>query len=224
MSTIGRGITILAVAFSACSTFQADLSPERLVLGKTNTAQVMGYFGEPRGIDTLTGPTVPTPTSLFTYGVTQTRPPEMFRYVWQVSQRNLILEFRNDTLHGYLYSNSFDSHSTDFDKHLRRRIPIGQATTTDVLSVLGEPSGKVLLPTSLFDHPMLEHLRHLMPTNAREGWCYYYNFDYYKAGVRKRFEFYKFLVVYFNANGTVVDKFYGESDKVEPKGTQIFVQ
>ena len=224
MSHTGRSLFVLMLTLAGCSTFQTNLAPEGLVPGKTTSGWVMEHYGEPRGIDTITGPTVPKRTSLFRYGVRQTQPPEMFRNIWQVFQKNLILEFLNDTLHGYLYNSSFNNHPTDFDKHLRRKILIGRGTKADVLSLLGEPVGKVLMPTSLFDHPMLAPLRHIMPTNAREGWCYYYDYSYFKAGIRRRFEYYKFLVIYFDDAGTVVDKFYGESDKTEPKGTQIFVQ
>lgn len=223
MSHTGKSFFVLMLAIAGCSTLQSDLTPEGLVPGRTSSAWVMERYGEPRGIDTITGPGVPRLTSLFRYGVRQTQPPEMFRNIWQVFQRNLFLEFLNDTLHGYLFNNSFNNHPTDFDKHLRRKILIGRSTKTDVLSVLGEPVGKVLMPTSLFDHPMLAPLRHIMPANALEGWCYYYDYSYFKAGVRRRFEYYKFLVVYFDSAGSVVDKFYGESDKTPPKGTQIFV-
>ena len=128
----------------------------------------------------------------------------------------------NDKLHGYLYNNSVDRRSTNFRDHLRGKILIGQATKATVSTLLGEPAGKVLLPTTLFNHEMFGHLAHVVPTIANEGWCYHYDYFYYRAGTRKRFEYYKSLVVYFNSAGVVVDKFYGESDKTEPRTTRIF--
>ena len=223
MSHAERILAVLMLAFAGCSTFQSDLNPQRLEVGRTSREQVVNDYGNPAGIDTITGPGIPAVTSLFQYGFTHPKRPEMFRGIWQVPQSNLVIEILNDTLHGYLYNKSGETSPTAFNKHLRWKIAIGRTTKTDVLALLGEPSGKILLPTSLLDHPALKHLRHVIPTNAREAWCYYYDYPYFKAGVRRSFEYYRFLAVYFNGKGIVTDKFFGESDRTEPAVTRTFV-
>jgi len=213
---------MLALACAGCSTLRPDLSPDRLALGTTTKAEVLQSFGLPGGMDTISGPEIPVLTTLFRYGVTKGRAPEVFRGAWEIPQRNLFLEFVNDTLHGFLYNNSADKHTTNFDKHLRWKIPIGLATRENVLALLGEPSGKMLMPTGLLGDPGLTLLRHEMPARATDVWCFYYGYPYFKEGVRKRLEFYRFLAVYFDARGVVVDKYFTESDKTEPSAVPIY--
>jgi hypothetical protein len=183
---------------------------------------VQYYFGEPDGIDTVSAPGKHVLMCSYLFTDPRAKPPEQFRGVWQVPQNNLVMEFVNDSLYGYVYNNSRARSSTNFGKELRRKIMIGRANKSTVHGVLGEPAGKIMLPTTLFGHPLLQHLAHSVPQNASEAWCYYYDYSYYRAGSRRRFEYYKFLAVYFNTAGAVVDKFFTESEKTEPRITRIY--
>lgn len=221
-STMPTSLLLLLLGLAGCSSFGPDGTSNRYMPGRTSREQVTDFFGEPNEIDT--GSVAGDKKLIYRYRFAdaQPKPPELFRGVWQVPQKNLVMEFVNDTLHGYLFNNSMDHSSTNFNKGLRGRILIGRADKSVVHDLLGEPAGKIILPTSLFGHPFLKNLAHVVPLHASEVWCYYYDYLYFRAGTRRRFEYYRFLAVYFNTDGLVVDKFYNESDRVEPRITRIY--
>jgi hypothetical protein len=210
--------------FASCSTFEPDFTSHQFDLGQVSRVQASEFFGTPDGIDTVSGQGTRVLMYSYRFANTQPKPPELFRGVWHVPQKNLVLEFVNDTLHGYIYNNSGQESSTTFKSELRGEIVIGQARQSTVRELLGEPAGKFALPTALFDHPMLKHLGHVVPANAVEAWCYYYDYFYFRSGKRRRFEYYKFLAVYFDSNGRAIDKFYRESDRTEPRMMKVYGQ
>jgi outer membrane protein assembly factor BamE (lipoprotein component of BamABCDE complex) len=223
-STIPTGLLLLLLGFVGCSSFAPDVASDRYMVGKTSREQVSDFFGEPNKIDTVS--VAGTNVLMYFYRFTnpQPKPPELYRGVSQVPQKNLVLEFVNDTLHGYIYNSAGQKPSTTFKSEHRGEIVIGQAHQSTVRDLLGEPAGKFVLPTLLFDHPTLKHLGHVVPTNAAEAWCYYYDYFYFRSGKRRRFEYYKLLAVYFDSNGRAIDKFYRESDRTEPRMMKVYGQ
>jgi len=213
---------LILLSLTGCSTFDFDFKDEQFALGRASREQVEQHFGGSGMIDTASVGDVSATRYAYKFKDTPQDLPAQIHGAWQAPRKELVVEFVNDTLNGYLYNNSVDQSSTNFRHHLRGKILIGRAKKAMVDSLLGEPAGKVLLPTTILGQKLLDHLTHVLPTNAHEGWCYYYDYFYYRAGQRKRFEYYKFLVVYFDSSGVVIDKFYRESDKTEPKTTSVF--
>lgn len=213
---------VVFLGLAGCSTSSLDVGEDTLALGHTSREQVAQHFGEPSTVDTVLVEGVNTTRCAYIFKDSPQDPPEPMRGFWQAPRKELVFEFRHDTLNGYLYNNSLDGSSTNFKHQLRGKILIGRANKAMVDTLLGEPAGKVRLPTTILDHELLGHLAHIVPTSAYEGWCYYYDYFYFRAGLRKRFEYYKFLVVYFDASGIVIDKFYRESHKAEPRTTRVF--
>jgi hypothetical protein len=215
-------VTLFLIGFASCSTFEPNFTTDHFVLGQASKTQLRDFLGEPDRIDTSSVQGMHTLIYSYRFTNPKSKPPELFRGVWKVPQKNLVLEFVKDSLRGYLYNNSLEHSSTDFNKGLRGRISIGRADKSTVQNLLGEPAGKIMLPTSLFSFPLLTNLTHVVPLNASEVWCYYYGYPYYRAGTRRQFEYYKFFTVYFNPAGVIVDKFYRESDRTEPRITRIY--
>jgi outer membrane protein assembly factor BamE (lipoprotein component of BamABCDE complex) len=213
---------VVLLGLAGCSTSDLTVDDDTLAPGHTLREQVEQHFGEPRTRDTASAEGVNATRCAYIFKDSPQDPPEPLRGFWQAPRKELVFEFTHDTLNGYLYNNSVDRNSTDFKHQLRGKILIGRANKAMVDTLLGEPAGKVRLPTSIFDHELLGHLAHIVPTSAYEAWYYYYDYFYFRAGMRKRFEYYKFLVVYFDASGVVVDKFYSESHKAEPRTTRVF--
>jgi hypothetical protein len=213
---------VFLAGFASCSTFEPDFTSHQFDVGQVTSVQASEFLGMPDRIDTVSGQGTLVFLHMYRFANSQPKPPEPYRGVSQVPQKNLVLEFVNDTLHGYIYNNSMEHPFTSFDQRLRGKILIGHANKSVVRDLLGEPAGKIMLPTLLFGHPLLKNIAHIIPQNAHELWCYYYDYFYFRAGTKRRLEYYKFFAVYFDSAGVVNDKFYSESDKIEPRITRIF--
>ena len=63
--------------------------------------------------------------------------------------RKLYLEFKDGILNGYHYMSGFKNDKTEFDPAKINKIKINQSTQSDVLTLLNEPTGKAICPTTL---------------------------------------------------------------------------
>ena len=136
------------------------------------------------------------------------------RTLW-VKRKNLVIEFVNDTVNGYIFNNSIDQNSTDFNERLRDSIIEGTSNKASVRSLFGEPSGIIMLPTTLLSYPPMKEFHLTPPAKPRETWSYYYSLTTYLEFFGHTNE-YKLLLVYFNSDGIVTNVF----QTVYPKTSQ----
>jgi len=80
--------------------------------------------------------------------------------------RQLSLEFRDGVLNAFNYLSSFDEDKTTADTQKMESVKKGVSTKTDVLAILGAPSGKVKCPTQMTDF-----VKYAKPGVA-EMWCW----------------------------------------------------
>jgi len=67
-----------------------------------------------------------------------------------LSYRTLSLEFKDGILNAYDYLSTFNQDRTKVSFNEIEKIKIAQSTKSDVLNILGEPTGKALCPTTLY--------------------------------------------------------------------------
>ncbi len=106
--------------------------------------------------------------------------------------RNLLLEFKQEHLNGYIYASSIKNDKTRIDISKVDKIQVGTSTKNDVLTLLGRPYGKAHCPTQLNDFKD-------GCGRAKEVWGWMM-FDVGKVIYNK-----KFAMVMFDENGKVID-------------------
>lgn len=119
----------------------ADFSrsdPETFALGKTTEKEIRERFGEPSSQSTA---------QVRDNVVTILRYTHVEPRTTVVHGRTMVYSFHQDKLVGFDYSSSFESDKTDFDESLPARIKRGQTTLSEVLALLGKPTGQFIYPS-----------------------------------------------------------------------------
>jgi hypothetical protein len=162
---------------------------DSLRLGQTTWAQVEERYGKPykESVYTLDG--IDIVTEIYAYGSLSAS-----RHRAKINSagaaRKLEFKFHNNILVGYVYSSSWAEDHTDFDETKSAKIVKGLSRKTDVMQLLGKPSGYYI-------YPMIE---------PRSGDAAVYYYTETRAGVAQQAQtLSKLLVVTFADNGLVSD-------------------
>jgi hypothetical protein len=219
---------VMAVALSliviSCATIAPQFSSIRCIPGVTTRADMTRSLGTPTTIENAIDSAGKSVIEEYVLENDKQRPPEVFRGAWKIARRGVYLEYDGDTLRASLTNNSTDRLPTAFPAGLRADLKLRRSGQSDALRLFGEPTGRAILPTRLFRATSLIHLDHVAPEKAVEAWYYYYDYFYFKPRLLERFHYFRFLTLYFDGAGNLIDKFYAESDPQEPPLTRIFVQ
>jgi hypothetical protein len=137
---------VLATIVCACATHDFNASKVvTLELGKSRSSGYTDRFGDPRAKRVVTTTDGKFETAAY----------------WQVVHnfsgdclRILKLEFRNDLFNAYVSGSSCDEDRTSVDLRAAETLKsrIDTLSATDILRILGKPSGKALCPSKLGDY------------------------------------------------------------------------
>lgn len=153
---------LVALAAVGCTSGRDFTRPaaDSLSLGTVTRADILAAYGRPdrqltrvvaapaadNGSSSAQAPAMGALTSLFysyeePLGVAWAGPPP--------HQKLLKFDFANDRLFSYSYLSNFERDSSDFDEAKMAALANGVTTKGDVLSLLGEPSGRAVFPALL---------------------------------------------------------------------------
>jgi len=141
------GICLPLLFLCSCASTGDKFTPpstDQLELGKLTSADALMRFGKPR----ITGTRVTADGSF-----------EIYKYVYAaadisaISQRVLLLEFKEGKLNAYYYWSSFEADKTKVDlKNMDKlKAGVGKLTKDDVVALAGKPNAKGYCPSTLSD-------------------------------------------------------------------------
>lgn len=205
-------LLLLSGCFLTLGDFDAS-NIRQLVIGATPRRTVDSLFGAPRET-TTTGNAV-----LYTYAYSEQDPqPSTPR----IGRKLLVVEFSGDTLHGYLYSSTVGSQTTEFREDLRDSVRERARTTADVLRYLGEPGGKALLPAAMLTHLDYVAPEETLPAGSREAWIYASSYSQ-RGALGSYHEVEQRLIVYVDSAGVITGSAprHAEPDPFGAPSTEI---
>ena len=137
-------ISVVTVLMTACSSGTDFKRPDAasFELGKTTEREIRAPYGEPRSRGTIQADDKTIKTLSYAYA-------EAAPYVEKVPVRVMVYSFHEDRLVGFDYSSSFSSDKTDFDDSVLGKVVRGQTTRTQVVELLGKPTGMFIYPSSI---------------------------------------------------------------------------
>jgi len=203
MHTIVRAtiISMAAILFWGCAGTGINFAPETvkaLRLRSTTRDQVIKILGKPESskmiVETNTKSTIDAYTFSKRSGLADT---------W--NYKDLILEYMHDTLNGYLYSNSFDRFSTDIATAGIDKLKTNETTREEIIALFGDNYGEVLFPTNLIEPT--KSLQQTIDSSKSTFSALAYRYRVYKL----RDVQYRTLLLYFDAEGRLADKFYADN-------------
>ena len=132
---------------------------DELQLGKLRPTNCIALFGQPTSIGTKT--TAGASYLIYRYDDSLVR-------MLSVSERVLLLEFKNGELNGYFLWSSFGKDKTKINTENLSKVEggVGNLSKQDVLNMLGSPNAKAFCPT------LIDELKENCATNS-EVWGWY---------------------------------------------------
>jgi hypothetical protein len=127
----------------------------------------------------------------------------------QVRRKTLKLEFTHDLLNGYLYNNSIDDSSTNFDGEQVRNLVVHQTTKEQALQLLGDAYSVLRLPTNLFQDAMNGPLIIYPTKQETEAIVYFHSFYSENGGFGNK---YRILILTFDSENVLFNYRYVDSD------------
>ena len=117
-----------------CSAPFVRLSDDQFALGQDTSAKIKQELGEGYNLDSF----VQDDNEFKTMSYLSTS------FGGQV--RGQVFYFKDDVLVGHAFRSSHDADSTDFDESKLSSIEKGKTTITEIIDLIGEPSGEVIFP------------------------------------------------------------------------------
>jgi len=156
------------------------------VLGKTTIQEILSRFGEPS-----LPPVNFNSTKILGYsqGQAPLPPPLKGMDYSRIKSRIMQYWFYDDVLVGYIYISDMPEDSTDFDATKIAQIRKGSTTETEVINLIGKPSGRSI-------HPFAER------DGTAIGYAYSEMYNGRKGELATRS---KHLAIKINQNGIVTD-------------------
>jgi hypothetical protein len=197
---------ILSVALLGCATIGTDFTIEnvtKLRIGITTQEDLVSIFGKPLTDESFSIGDLNT--IVLSYG---------YRGVPGFSDRAnskfIALEFKDNLLNGYYYNSSFPEGSTEFPKAIQDKIIPNKTTRKEVIEIVGNRCGEIRLPTNLLSR-LPEEFSKSLSTDAK---CILiYQYLYYQTSSKRYLTKYRTLIVSFNQEGVLLNKFFYESNK-----------
>jgi hypothetical protein len=128
-------VVLLGVALGGCAVGKdfARTPAAALLLGKTTYQDIVSRMGRPQKEDTITRNNVVLHSATY-------------HFLAGPQERGQLFFFLNNVLVGHAFSSTFPQDSTNFDERSVNQIRKGETTETDVIKVLGTPSGGFIYP------------------------------------------------------------------------------
>lgn len=129
------------VVLSGCATNFVRPASEKLTLGKSTSADITGLVGSPTVQDgevVMNGEKAKVLTYYYNDGA------KFWGLI--IPQRTLTYTIFNDTMVGEVFNSTMEGESTEFEGKKASSIQKGISTKSDVIALLGKPSGEVLYP------------------------------------------------------------------------------
>ncbi|MCW7536553.1 outer membrane protein assembly factor BamE [Aquabacterium sp. A7-Y] len=145
MNTMSRFFVALTAAVLSSSCAGADFKrpgPGALTVGKSTTAEVTRVMGKPHQV----GESIKNEQKLKTLHYTYADAAGTGRYPGVVPARVVVFSAFNDLLVGQEFISSFAEDATDFDESKVSALVKGKTTRTQVLQLLGRPTGEAIYP------------------------------------------------------------------------------
>ena len=165
-----------------------DFSPtlvQQISIGTTTREQAQSLFGE--AISDETALVGGLKSEILTYDYMKDH-----SYSDRYDRKYIYLEFVSNKLNGFVYSNSFEDESTDFNADLLDSLIVNKSTRDEIISLLGNKYSDLRLPSNLLKQPMVNGK---IPPGATNSLLYtYLYYKHYKAR-------YKLLAMFFNSRG-----------------------
>ncbi|MCK4907214.1 MAG: hypothetical protein KAS64_06675 [Spirochaetes bacterium] len=184
---------IIIIIFSGCATLGRDFKytdKKKLRINETSKSQLFNFFGHPQKIETES-----------------TSELDSIIYHWYYragkTTRYLNVEVVNETVRAYASYSSFSEDSSFFNSKKRSKIKKKSTKKHEVLRLFGSPSGYAMFPSNLIG------LKDELKGKTYEAW--YYLFIGYVSNDSNRVYIKKYLNVYFDKKGLVLDHFYSEN-------------
>jgi hypothetical protein len=157
-SLAALGLLALILAGGCASGQKFDTSKiSYLLIGQLHDTDYQALFGEPTTVTRDSGNDGAFETVTYNYGHSD---------LSDARARQLVLEFRNGVLNGYNYVSSFDDDKTNANTAAAAQIVRVSSNKTDVLRLLGQPSGKARTPTEM------EGFVKVSKPGVYEIWCW----------------------------------------------------
>ncbi len=185
------------VVLSGCATNFVRPASEKLTLGKSTSADITGLVGSPTAQDAnvvMNGEKAKVLTYYYNDGA------KFWGLI--IPQRTLTYTIYNDTMVGEVFNSTMEGESTEFEGKKASSIQKGISTKSDVIALLGKPSGEVLYPV-------------IKDKNGR-GMVYAYSYARF-AGMLTSYNNY-LLVVSIDDKNIVTDVSYKVDDVEQIKG------
>jgi outer membrane protein assembly factor BamE (lipoprotein component of BamABCDE complex) len=182
----------LAAILSGCAgTNFKRPEPQALEVGKSTSADVTRVMGSPLQTGELLKNNEKIRTARYAYA----EGAGTGRYPGVVPARAMVFSTFNDLLVGQEFVSSFPDDATEFDEAKVPAIVKGKSTRTEVITLLGRPSGDAIYP--------------LIKNKAEKGIIYSYS--HAKGSVFDMKFYTKALIVSFDASDVVSDVEYTSS-------------
>jgi len=198
------GVIILSGLFGCTSSKGHNFDSnhvQNISLNSTNSKDIKTWFGEP--FRTMVKETSGFETEIYNYAFTK-------QTMSSAGGRFLIIELKDSIVNGYNFKSSFLEDTTDFDSNNRKSLKIEETKTPEVIRILGNPNGKIQLPTNMVPRKYID----AAPENSSEVWVYSHFTGNRKGGLTQLHI--KELILYFNSSGLLVHTKFIEGDK-DPK-------
>jgi hypothetical protein len=156
-------VMMAALALAACTGHNFPKpAPESLILGSTTQDEVVAKYGPPYRQSTAlaAGSTVANtnaPQTPFEYAMVPGTYASLTYYYADRSaqvmfggsptERSIVFNFWNGKLYAYNFISSFAADSTNFDENNAAKLEQGKTTKSEVIEILGRPTGEAVYPS-----------------------------------------------------------------------------
>lgn len=179
--------TVLAIAaLSGCAGTDFVRPTEgAFTLGRSTAADVTAKMGAPR----KTGEVIKNEKQLKVYSYAYASTGGESAYPGVTPARGMTFSFHDDKLTSQEFVSSFKADSTDYDKNKISQIIKGKSSKSDVISLLGKPTGEAI-------YPMIKGVN---------DQALIYSYSHAKGSVFNMKFFNQILIVSFGKDGIVSD-------------------
>lgn len=151
----------LVLLTAGCATNLTTAKVKVLTPGSTSSDYLPVAFGKPRASQTEGDPTGTMSLDTFV----EYEQPAIVNGM-KSSIAVLLVESRNNVVSGYILTSNNGENTTHFDETQTKYVVVNSSKRDDVRSLLGEPNGRVLVPSKI-----KEVLKVVRP-NTKEVWVY----------------------------------------------------
>ena len=198
-------ILSLGLFLIGCTGLGVNFKPENITLvkiGKSTKQEIRNLFGKTDPTETVVLGDLASETETYFY-----RKAGTFRDRW--NYKFVTYEYIKDTVNGYLYNNSFEQYSTDFDETKISNFILNKTTRLEVVNMLGSNYGEVILPSNLLVKTLSEKTIKTIPDKSKYVLVYYL---YYLIESGDKFlTKSKLLVLSFNSDNLLINKYFTEN-------------